>query len=96
MNELNLVCNNENVIEFYNNANIITCTFSQGRYKSKIKKLAEEYPNEVNYIENKDGTIVAHIPINYLKISHPKVLSEEAREKLSERAKENLGKNKNK
>ena len=79
--------NNENVIEFLRGATTATVSFSQGRFISKIKKLAEKYPDEVEIVaENKDGSIVAHIPTHYIKISNlKKDLSEEEREALVSR-----------
>ena len=35
----------ENVVEFYADDKRATGTFTQGRYVSKIKKLAEKYPD---------------------------------------------------
>ena len=37
----------ENVIEFMKDAKTATVTFSQGRYITKIKNLAEKYPDKV-------------------------------------------------
>jgi hypothetical protein len=81
---------NENVIEFLRNQETMTCTFSQGRFVSKVKKLAEKYPDEVQIVvENKDGSIVAHIPVKYLHLSrHSRDLTEDEREELAERARE--------
>lgn len=63
----------ENAIEFLNNQKIATVTLSQGRYISKVRKLAEKYPGEVQIkAKNKDGSIVAHIPTSYIKISRSK------------------------
>ena len=35
--------------------------------------------------ENEDGSLFAHVPVNYIKISPPKKMSEEQREAASER-----------
>lgn len=60
----------ENAISFLKGSDTATVTFSQGRYITRIKKLAEKYPDEVQICsENKDGSIVAHIPTKYIKIS---------------------------
>ena len=60
----------ENAIEFIKNSPTATVTFSQGRYISKIKKLLSQYPEDVKLVrENKDGSIVAHIPVSYIKIN---------------------------
>lgn len=78
----------ENVIEFTKNADTATVTLCQGRYISKLKKLAKEHPEEVTICkENKDGSIVAHIPVSYIKISAPprRELTDEQRAEFAER-----------
>ena len=79
--------NQENAIEWIRNSNIATVTFSQGRYITKIKKLAEKYPDDVKITaENSDGSIVAHIPVRYIKISNAKKeLTDEERKAIAER-----------
>lgn len=81
----------ENGIEFIKDANTATAQFSQGRYKSRIKKLAEEYPEECQImVENKDGSILAHIPVNWVKIIPPRQLSEEEKQKRAEAIRRNI------
>lgn len=63
-----------------------TVTFPAGRFKTKIEKLAEEHPEEVMIrYRNKDGSIVATIPVRYIKISAPRQLTEEQRKEMAER-----------
>lgn len=77
----------ENVIEFIENEKRATVTFSQGRFKSRIRKLAAEHPEECQVVkENKDGSLLAHIPVSWIKISPVKEVSEEQRE----RARQNM------
>ena len=46
---------NENVIEFITNGTRATLSFSQGRYKSAIRKLAEKHPEDCRIIvDNED------------------------------------------
>lgn len=67
----------ENVIEFLENQQQATVTFSQGRYKTRIRKLAEARPEECQIVsENKDGSICAHIPTAWVKIAPPPVRTE--------------------
>lgn len=80
-------------IEWINNNKTATVTFpGRSRYCSKIKKLNEQYPEEViiRHI-NQDGSIVATLPVKYIKISHPKSVTreytEEEKEILRERMK---------
>ena len=57
--------------------------------KSKLLRLAKDHPNEVKIIaENNDGSMFAHIPVKYIKISPPRKVSDEQREAASERFKQ--------
>ena len=78
---------NENVIEWIRDSKYATVTFSQGRYITKIKKLAEKYPDECEIVaENKDGSIMAHIPVKWILISNrSRELSEEERQVIADR-----------
>lgn len=77
----------DNIIEFLKNDKTAVVTFSQGKYITKIKKLAEKYPDECKIVaENNDGSILAHIPVNWVKISRIKrEISEEQRLQSAER-----------
>ena len=85
---------NENVIEFTRDNRVATVTFCQGRYVTKVKELAKKYPEEVQIThENEDGSIVAHIPTNYIKINkRTHNLTDEQRQELSDRLKAQLKK----
>ena len=77
----------ENNIEFLRNQ---TVCFSQGRFINKVKALKEKYPDEVEIcVENADGSIVAHIPTSWVRITPPqkRELTEEEKEVLRERLK---------
>ena len=81
--------NIENVIEFLNNKDTITVSFCMKKWINKIKRLHKKNPDEVKIIaENKDGSICAHLPVKYLKISPPKKVSEKQRQAASERFKQ--------
>lgn len=76
----------ENVIEFIENEKRATVTFSQGRFKSRIRKLAAEHPEECEVVkENKDGSLLAHIPVSWIKITPLAKRTEEQREKARQR-----------
>jgi len=82
---------NENVIEFIRDSKTATVTFCQGRYVSRIKELAEKKPDECQITtKNKDGSIVAHVPVSWIKINPTRELTEEQRTELSERARNNF------
>ena len=76
----------ENVIEWIKRDKEVTVTLANGtKYNSKVRKLAKKYPDEVKIVaDNSDGSIVAHLPLSYIKISHPKVMSEESKMKAAE------------
>lgn len=75
----------ENVIEFLENQERATVTFSQGRYKNRIKRLATERPGECQIMaENPDGSLCAHIPVAWIKITPPAVRTESQREMARE------------
>jgi hypothetical protein len=92
MERENFETNCENNIEFIRNAKVATCSFSQGKYITKIKKLAEKYPDECEIVaENKDGSIVAHFPVKWIHISNLKrEMSEEERKAMGERLRSSL------
>lgn len=76
----------ENAIEWYNGHDTITISLSQRKFINKINNLAQKYPKEVKIDRiNPDGTVLAHIPLSYLKIQRPRILTEEEREKARER-----------
>lgn len=79
----------ECVIEWIKNNKTATVTFPGGsKYNTKIRKLAEEHPDEVIIKhENKDKSIVATVPVKYIKISSPKKVSDEQKLAASERLK---------
>ena len=76
----------ENVIEFLTDQKKATLTLSQRRYITKIEKLAEKPPEEcIIEARNKDGSIVAVVPVSWIKVSPPKQMSEEQRRASAER-----------
>lgn len=80
---------NEFVIEWIKGTEYAGITVPSGTaLKSKLLKLADKNPKDVKIIaENRDGSLYAHIPINYIKISPPRQVSDEQKEAASERFK---------
>ncbi len=87
--------NDENVIESAddkdilsyspNSKKLMTVSISRKRWINKIKEYAVKYPSEVVITHvNADGSIVAHVPIDYFHIYRPRELSEKSKEKLKE------------
>lgn len=86
--------NVENGIEFLKDSKTATVQFCQGRYKSRIRKLVEKYPDECGILaENPDGTLLAHIPVEWVKIIPPRQLSEEEKQKRAELMRRNIFQN---
>lgn len=85
----------ENCIEWIRGSQTATVTFPRSRFTTRIMKLAEQYPDEVQICHvNKDGSIVAHIPVKYIRLQRPsqRVCTEEERQMLRERLKTNRAK----
>lgn len=100
MNEFEKACNTENytgestqecVIEWIRGDKEATVTLAgHTRHNTKVRKLAEQYPDEVKIVAtNKDSSIVAHLPVSYIKIGKPKQMnySEEQRQVIADRLK---------
>lgn len=81
----NLVLQNENAIEFLKDSKRATVTLTQGRYVSKVRRLAEQYPEDVEIVADMDGVLVAHVPTKFIKISAPRRVSDEQKEKMASR-----------
>lgn len=78
----------ENVLEFIKNSDTMCVTFSQRRFITKVKRLAEKFPDEVTILaENSDGSICAKMPVRALHLSLVKKreLTEEQRQEAAER-----------
>ena len=76
----------ENVIEWYSGEKTASVTAWNGSLKNKILKLANERPDEVQILaENEDGSILAHVPKKWVRITPSRKLTEEQREANAER-----------
>ena len=83
----------EFAIEWVRYSKTATVTFPNAtKFNSKIRKLAEEHPDEVKIRHiNADGSLVATIPVSYIKIS-PKRAGREMTEEEIEAARERMSK----
>ena len=78
----------ENVIEWIKDNPIATVFFTQKRMKTRIRKFAKEIPEECQIVaENADGSLCAHIPVRWIKISPVRKVSEKQIENAKERIK---------
>ena len=79
----------DNCIEWLTGQKEVSITFSQKKYINKLKKYARDHPAEVKIIsENNDGSICAHIPLSWIKVSPPRKgreMSEEEKAMMAER-----------
>lgn len=80
---------NENVIEWLRGGKTATISLTQGRTITRVMKLAKSRPEECRIIaENADGSIVARVPVGWIKISPIREVSEEQKEAARVRMKE--------
>ena len=77
----------DNNVEWVCGTDQVTGSFYMKRFVTKMKKLAQAYPDEVTCEENEDGSVVCHFPLKYIKISRPpkRELTEEQKKAASER-----------
>lgn len=80
---------NESCIEWIKGNDYAGVTVPSGTaLKNKLLRYAEERPDEVKLIvENDDGSAFFHIPVNYVKVSPPRKVSDEQKEAAGERFK---------
>lgn len=73
----------ENVIEWLNGDKEAVCTFSQKKFKHRVRRMAETHPELAKITaENADGSIMARIPLSavHLTIYGSKTTQNEALE----------------
>lgn len=87
----------ENSVEWYTGENTITISITQRKMINYILKLAPKYPDEIKIIchpEDNFGTLLARLPLRYLKFRRPREVSEEQRERMKEVAAKNIAEGK--
>ena len=84
---------NENAIEWIRGQKTATVTVSGNtKLNSRVRKIAKERPDECQIdVENNDGSLVAHIPVKWIKINPSKIMTDEEREIARQRAIERFG-----
>lgn len=76
----------ENNIEWIQGDDMVTATFQNNRYQSKIRKIAEERPDEVRIMhENEDGSILVQFPLKWVKVQPSRIYTEQERMEMQER-----------
>lgn len=77
----------ETVFEHEEGREKATITAAEQWSVNLLKKLAEEFPEQVDIYVNKDGSIFGHVPWKWMKLTPPRRISDELRKKLSEAGK---------
>ena len=80
----------ETAFEHLDGRHTWTVSTDERTWKNKLEKLAEKYPEDVELIaKNKDGSVLYHIPVKWLKVRPPvkRDLTDEQRAELAERIK---------
>ena len=79
----------ENAIEWLKGRKVATVTLAGGTaLNTRVKKLAKSKPDKCQIRDtNENGTIVAHIPVSWIRINPDRELSEEQHEELRARGK---------
>ncbi len=76
----------ENVIEWLKDSKMATVTFTQRRYITRVRQYAVSRPGECSILaENADGSICARVPVSWIKVSPPKIYSEEQKKEMQNR-----------
>lgn len=79
----------ENCIEWGKDQKRATLTLSQRRIITRVEKLAQSHPEECwIVVRNPDGSICAHVPTEWIRINPGQQLTDEQREKLSNKMRE--------
>lgn len=84
----------ENVIEWLRGSDRVTVNLCNNRYATRVRKLAEANPDEVEIVSDREGVLLAHVPVSYIRIQPPKKMNytEEQRAEIAERARKNFNK----
>jgi len=75
----------ETVIIFNDDEKIVHLSTSQDWMKVRLKKMAEEHPEEVKIISENQYTLLVEVPKKYIHIRPPRQLSEEQKNAATER-----------
>lgn len=80
----------ETAVEFLSEDSHLTYTTNEKKYVNKLRRQAEEYPDDVQIVtEYPDGTVVAHLPQKWFVAPKPPAkrapLSEERKAELRDR-----------
>ena len=77
----------ETVFEHEEGRDKVTITAAEAWSINRLRKLAAEYPEEVDIYENKDGSLFGHVPAEWMKLVPPPKHTPEQKAAMAERAK---------
>lgn len=80
----------ETVVEYIKGDKTITVSSTDVVWAKRIKKLWEQDKDNISIVENEDGSVCAHFPKEYFKLSKPRSrsgMSEEQKQAAAERLK---------
>ena len=81
----------ENSIEWIRDSKTATLSLTQRRTITRVKRLAEKHPEECKILaENKDGSLYAKIPVEWIRINPTIDLTDEERQRRAEQMKRNI------
>lgn len=73
----------ENGIDFFKDSQTATVQFSQKRFVNRVKSLAASHPEECQIVaENMDGSILAHVPVKWIKITPIRIYNEDQMKRI--------------
>lgn len=74
--------NTENAIEWLSTSERATVSITQAAMKLRIRKLAVKYPDVCRIVaENEDGSMCVHIPVNWISVTPPRILTADQKAK---------------
>ena len=74
-----------NTLEFFSEDNVVVASIHRAKFKNRILSLAKKHPDVCDVVENADGTICAHFPLSWIKITPPREMTAEQREAARQR-----------
>lgn len=81
----------ENAIYWTNGDENCTVNFTQVKYITKVKRLAEKFPDDVKIKSEKNGVLIATLPVKAVKLNIvERELTDEERELMAERIRNSI------
>ena len=75
----------ENNIQWYTNQKTVTASFTQKKFVSRFREKFRDNPDVQIVADNKDGSICVRFPLNWVKLSPPRQVSDEQKAAAAER-----------